>query len=110
MATLSISRAMQQRLSIASRLSAAVFGGYTLTSLLSIAIALLLTIFGMNKSEAILAVTMVSFVMYAFIVMAVFHTRTATRAWIGLTIASMPPAVFSAIYDRTIPWESLFTP
>ncbi len=92
------------RLSVASRIIAAVVGGYILTSLLSIAMALLLTYFGMNKAEAVLAITMLSFFVYAFIVMVVFYARTATRAWCGLAIACVPPALFSTIYDRTIPW------
>ena len=100
--------AARYRWSAASRALAAIFGGYILTSLLSIALALLLTAFGMNKAEAVLATTMASFLMYAAIVMAVFHARTPTRAWLGLAIASAPLAAFSAVYDRTIPWTLLF--
>jgi len=96
------------RLSTTSRFIAAALGGYGLTSLLSIALALLAASLGMNKAEAALAMTMASFPIYAVIVMAVFHARTATRAWLYLAIAAIPPALFSALYDRTIPWASLF--
>jgi hypothetical protein len=103
-------RPAQYRWSLVSRVTAAIAGGYVLTSLLAIALALLLTVFGMNKAEAVLAITMASFLMYALIVMAVFHAATATRAWLGLAIAGIPPAVFAAIFDRNIPWASLFAP
>lgn len=110
MATVSASRAAQNKWRIASRIFAAIFGGYILTTLLTIAFALLLTASGMNKSEAVLATTMASFLMFAVIVMAVFYARTPTRAWLGLAIASLPPAVFAAIYEETIPWASLLMP
>lgn len=95
------------RYATASRVIAATCGGYVLTSLLSIAITLMMTALGMNKAEAVLATTIASFLMYALIVMTVFHARTATRAWIGLTIAGTSAAVFSALYDPSIPWASL---
>lgn len=96
------------RWSVASRVTAAVLGGYGLTSLLAIAGALLLTMCGMNKAEAVLATTIASFPVYAGIVMAVFHARTATRAWLGLGIASVPPASLWVLYDGTVLWASLF--
>lgn len=48
-----------------SRVIAAIFGGYVLTSLFAIAGALLLSIVGVNKAEAGLATTMGSFLIYA---------------------------------------------
>lgn len=104
------SRAAHDRLSVAARIIAAISGGYVLTSLLSIALALALTVFGVNKAEAVLAITMASFLIYAVIVMAVFHARTATRAWFGLAMASLPPTLFSVMYDGNIPWALLFMP
>ena len=93
-----------------SRVSAAIFGGYVLAAVISIALALLLTMVGMNRAEAVLAVTMASFFIYAAIIMAVFYARTATRAWLGLAIAGLPPGLFSAVTERAIPWSSLFMP
>jgi len=97
-------------LSIASRILAAVVGGYILTAFLSIALALLLAMFGMNKAEAVLAVTIASFFVYAATVMAVFHARTAMRAWLGLAVVGLPVTIFAAAYENTIPWHSLFLP
>ena len=98
----------QDRWCVASRVIAAVLGGYVLTSLVSIAGALLLSIAGVNKAEAVLAMTMGSFLIYAAIVMAVFHARSARRAWCGLAIAGTPLMVFSALYEAAIPWTALF--
>lgn len=96
----------RDRWSLASRVIAAIFGGYILTSLAAIALAVMLTIFGMNKAEAVLATSMAAFLIYACVVMAVFYARTATWAWLGLTIASIPLAVFAVMYDSQISWPS----
>lgn len=97
----------QYRWSVLSRTLAAIGGGYVLASLLSVALSLLLSLGGMNKAEAVLAMTMISFLIYAAIIMAVFHASTATRAWIGLAIACVPPALFSVLYDGTVGWALL---
>jgi len=86
------------RWSVISRVIAAVFGGYVLTSLLSITLSLLLSLVGVNKAEAVLAMSMASFLMFAFIVMAVFHARTAMRAWIGLAMFSIPLGLLYVLY------------
>ena len=61
------------------RVLVGIFAGYGLTSLLSIALALLLTSFGANKAEAVLAVSIASFPLYAVVAMAVFHACAPTR-------------------------------
>jgi len=86
------------RWSVASRAIAAIVGGYMLTSFVSIAVSLLLAEMGVNKAEAVLAMSMASFLIYAVVIMAVFTARTPTRAWVGLVIASIPPALFYAFY------------
>jgi hypothetical protein len=78
------------RLSVASRILAAAAGGYALASLMTIAVPLLLPVFGANQAQSLLMTSLLSFPMYAGVVMAVFHARTATRAWIGLVIAAIP--------------------
>jgi hypothetical protein len=102
--------ARPSRLSVASRILAAFVGGYALTSLLSIAFALLLALFGMNKAEAVLATTIASFLIYAVIVMAVIHARTAARAWLGLGLVALPATAFAAVSEKTIPWMQLLLP
>jgi hypothetical protein len=87
------------RWSVAGRVVAAVAGGYLLTSLLIIAVAILLPYAGVGQAEAVLATSMASFPLYAAIVMAVFHARTATRAWVALIIASVPPAIVYGVFQ-----------
>lgn len=79
-----------RRLSMASRVLAAIAGGYALTSLIILALSYLLPLFGMAQAGAVHAVTVISFLIYAVIIMAVFHTRTAARAWLGLAAAALP--------------------
>lgn len=69
------------RWSVTSRVLAAVFGGYALTSAATVLLAL---VWPLPKAQALLSATMLSFALYAVIVIWVFTTRTATRAWIGL--------------------------
>ena len=69
------------RLSVASRVVAAILGGYALTALATMALAISLP---MSKAEASMAATLLSFLIYTCAVIWVFATRTAMRAWIGI--------------------------
>lgn len=80
---------LRARLSVTSRIAAAVFGGYALTSALSALLALILP---MPRHEAALLAMLLSFLWYALAVMWVFHTRSVTRAWIGMVV---PAAVLT---------------
>ena len=71
---------------LVSRIAAALFGGYALAALGSVA-ALALPI---AKTEAVLAGMLASFAIYAGAVVWVFAARSASRAWIGLMIAAVP--------------------
>lgn len=93
---------MQRRLAITSRIMAGALGGYVLTSLIAVALFLLLRSRGMAKDEALLAPALGSFVVYAAIVMAVFHARSATRAWLWLVGASIPLGLVLAVVMRGI--------
>ena len=69
-----------------SRIVAAVFGGYGLAALGSVA-ALALP---MDKAQAVITGALVSFAIYAGAVVWVFAVRSARRAWAGLLIAAVP--------------------
>ncbi|MGY8523657.1 DUF3649 domain-containing protein [Paracidovorax citrulli] len=69
-----------------SRIVAAVFGGYALAALASVA-ALALPI---SRPQAVLTGMLASFAIYAGAVIWVFAVRSATRAWIGLLLAALP--------------------
>ena len=89
-AVMHIIRGAKQRWSVTSRTLAAIVGGYALTSLITVALSLALPWLGMNQAEAVLASTIVSFLIYAAIIMGVFQARTALRAWLGLGLMAIP--------------------
>lgn len=77
------------RLAVASRTIAGTLGAYGLTSLITIALSLLLARAGMAKTEAVIAATLASFAVFAVIAMAVFHAVSVTRAWLWLIGAAV---------------------
>lgn len=84
---------IRRPLSIISRILAATFGGYAVTSLLTVALPLMLGALGINQAQALLAATTGSFLVWAAIIMAVFHARSAVWAWLWLVVASVPFAL-----------------
>ncbi|KAB8058672.1 DUF3649 domain-containing protein [Janthinobacterium sp. FT14W] len=79
------------RLGVASRSVAAIVGGYVLAALVTMLLSVSLP---MARSEAVMTATLLSFAIYTCVVMWVFATRSALRAWLGLLI---PAAVIAAI-------------
>lgn len=71
---------------LCSRIVAALFGGYALAALGSVA-ALALP---MDKPQAVLTGMLASFAIYAGAVVWVFAARSALRAWAGLLAAAVP--------------------
>lgn len=69
-----------------SRIVAALFGGYALASLASVA-ALVLPI---SKPQAVLTGMLASFAIYAGAVIWVFAVRSAWKAWTGLIAVAVP--------------------
>lgn len=76
---------------LVSRIIAALFGGYALAALVSVA-ALALP---MTKPQAVLTGMLLSFLVYAGAVIWVFAVRSARRAWAGLAIAALPLALIA---------------
>jgi hypothetical protein len=74
---------------VAARIVGAVFGGYALGALTSVA-ALALPI---SAPQAVIAGMLASFVVYACVVIWMFIARSARRAWAGLAIAAAPLAL-----------------
>ncbi|WCM92031.1 DUF3649 domain-containing protein [Acidovorax sp. NCPPB 2350] len=71
------------RLAIASRSMAAVLGGYALAAAGAAAFSLVLAL-AMPRVEAVLAATMLSWLVYAVAVGWAFYARTAWSAWGGV--------------------------
>ena len=75
---------LRYRASVASRVLAAVIGGYLLTAL---AIATLAAYLPLAPVEASLMATMLSFVIYAGVVLWVFATQSIWRVWLSMAAA-----------------------
>lgn len=74
---------------LASRIVAAIAGGYALGALASVASLAL----PMSAPQGVIAGMLASFVIYTAAVIWVFIARSATRAWLGLAVAALPLAL-----------------
>ena len=81
------------RLAVASRVLAGFGGGYVLTSLIVATLSLALP---GGQASVVLSSTMAGFLIYAIIIMAAFHARSAIRAWLWIMAPSIPLAVLLA--------------
>lgn len=78
------------RLQVASRVAAAVVGGYALAALATAVLALLLPRCGaLSHTDAVLTSSLASFALYAGAVLWVFSARSAARAWLGLALPAL---------------------
>jgi hypothetical protein len=69
-----------------SRIVAALFGGYALAALFSVAVLAL----PLSKPQAVLTGMLASFAIYAGAVIWVFAVQSALKAWAGLLIVAVP--------------------
>lgn len=85
------------RWSVASRVAAALVGGYGFTWLFTATLGLLLhQTVRMPKVDAVLVATMTGFVAYPALVVAIFTARSAARVWAGLIAAAAITALVLA--------------
>ncbi|MGJ7579416.1 DUF3649 domain-containing protein [Variovorax sp. RHLX14] len=75
-----------------SRIVAAIFGGYALAALSSVAVLAL----PVDRTQAVIGGILSSFAIYAGAVIWVFAVRSARRAWVGLLLAASVLAVPAA--------------
>ena len=69
-----------------SRVLAAVFGGYALTSGVAVLLAAVLP---MSRAEAVLTATLSAFVVYTCAVIWVFSVHDMRRVWIGMLLPAI---------------------
>ena len=81
---------------IISRVVAAAVGGYALSSLVAIGFSIVLP---MARSEAVHVGTMASFVMYVSVILWVFSTASAGRAWAGLFLCAVLLGTLIAVHQ-----------
>lgn len=81
------------RMAVASRALAAIIGGYVVAALATGCLSLVLVQWaGMDRPEAVVTSTLLSFLWFALAVIWVFAADSAWRAWIGLAV---PAAVLA---------------
>jgi hypothetical protein len=94
---------LRWRLAVASRVLAALLGGYLLAALCSVCLGqLLLLAFKATRAEAAVLSMTLSFLIYLPAVLWCFACRSALRAWLGLLL---PCAILGAVYG-CIRWLS----
>jgi hypothetical protein len=71
------------RLGVASRAVAAILGGYALTATASGLLALTLP---MQRADAVLTATLLSFILYVCAALWAFAADSALRAWLGIAV------------------------
>ncbi|KDP83971.1 iron transporter [Cupriavidus sp. SK-3] len=86
-----LSQTGRYRLSVVSRVVAAIGGGYVLAS---VATGLLAVLLPLPPAEAVMTATLLSFSLYACAVLWVFAAGSALRAWTGVVV---PAIVFGAL-------------
>ena len=74
------------RLAVASRVLAAVFGGYLIAALASVCLSLWLPV---ARAEAVVIGMMTSFLVYLLAVIWCFTCDSARRAWLGLIVPGL---------------------
>lgn len=77
-----------------ARVLAAIFGGYALAHLVSLALVGLLPI---SRVDAVLIATQLSFAIYTAAIIWSFAARTAGQAWAGLLLTAVPVTALLAI-------------
>ena len=78
------------RMQVLSRVVCALGGGYVLSAAFAAATGLVLVQWaGMSKVDAVTVATMLSFVVFAVIVLWVFACASTRRAWVGTTGVSL---------------------
>jgi hypothetical protein len=78
-----VNASTSQRLSVASRIVAAVVGGYAAAGAVGAFLAPLLP---MARADAVLTMTLASFAVYAAAILWAFAARSARLAWLGLLV------------------------
>jgi hypothetical protein len=80
-----ISEVARYRWMVTSRVLAAVVGGYALTSAATVLFAL---IWPLPRAEAVAASTLLSFALYASVIVWIFAVRRLRTVWLGLICAT----------------------
>ena len=90
------------RMRVASRSLVAIGGGYALAAASAAAGAIGFQWFGMARSDATMAATMLSFIVYAIAGMWAFGCASVTRAWVGIGLPGLALALLAWVLTRGV--------
>ncbi len=79
---------MKATLTSLLRIGVAVLGGYSLTALLVALLAALLVLAGIARSEAVVAASMLGFLLYLAVLVWAFSAVRLRTLWVGLAAGS----------------------
>lgn len=77
---------LRYRLAVASRVVAAIVGGYGLAASATALLSLLLPL---TRADAVITATLLSFTVYTCAALWVFATRNAWHAWLGVGLPTL---------------------
>lgn len=70
------------------RIVGAVAGGYALTSIVTVLLALVLVLFGLSRSEATVLAMMLGFLVYLLVLLWAFSVQSLATLWLALLTSS----------------------
>lgn len=98
----SLSETARYRWQVTSRVLAAVLGGYALTSAATV---LLAQVWPLPPAQAVAASTMLSFALYAGVIVWIFTAKRLGTIWLGLVVATAVCAALSwLMLGGPAPW------
>jgi hypothetical protein len=89
---MALSPGLRHSLDILQRAIAAIFAGYGISALASLGLARSLPL---ERSEAVMAATMIAFLLHACVALWAFAARDALRLWAWLIIVALPFAAMT---------------
>lgn len=90
---------MNNKLTITSRILAAIFAGYALANVSSIFITLALPFLSISKGNAFVFAALFSFAIWIMAIMWCFYARSALKAWLGLMVPAGVLGAFSVLMN-----------
>lgn len=94
---------VRYRCAVASRALAAIGGGYALSAACAAGTGLLFARWGMVRSEAVMAATLLAFLVHGIAALWAFGCASAQRAWLGIGIPAAALGALTWWLQRTMP-------
>ncbi len=96
---MALSAMARYRWMVASRCIAAIFGGYALTSAITVFLSLALP---GPRAEVVVLASLLSFLFYLLAILWVFAAKTAWQAWLWILLPTVVLAALSYLIKRAV--------